>query len=95
MSQIWKLVGPDGKPYVSAVPGTLAGHRRNHIDSSSRLPRRTARHCPRKLCHQPRLLRDFRRRAGSWLPTLRRLPPRCLHDLEDTARWRIGDQASS
>jgi len=26
MSQIWKLVGPDGKPYTSAVPGTLGGH---------------------------------------------------------------------
>ena len=25
MSQIWKLVGPDGKPYTSAVPGTLGG----------------------------------------------------------------------
>jgi methylphosphotriester-DNA--protein-cysteine methyltransferase len=31
MSQIWKLVGPDGKPYASAVPGTLGGHRRNRI----------------------------------------------------------------
>jgi methylphosphotriester-DNA--protein-cysteine methyltransferase len=31
MSQIWKLVGPDGKPYTSAVPGTLGGHRRNRI----------------------------------------------------------------
>ena len=25
MSQIWKLVGPDGKPYTSVVPGTLGG----------------------------------------------------------------------
>ena len=31
MSQIRKLVGPDGKPYASAVPGTLGGHRRNRI----------------------------------------------------------------
>jgi hypothetical protein len=31
MSQIWKLVGPDGKPYTSAVPGTLGGHHRNRI----------------------------------------------------------------
>jgi hypothetical protein len=31
MSQSWKLVGPDGKPYTSAVPGTLGGHRRNRI----------------------------------------------------------------
>jgi len=31
MSQIWKLVGPDGKPYTSAVPGTLGGHRSTRI----------------------------------------------------------------
>ena len=31
MSQIWKLVGPDGKPYASAMPGKLGGHRRNRI----------------------------------------------------------------
>ena len=31
MSQTWKLVGPAGKPYASAVPGTLGGHCRNHI----------------------------------------------------------------
>jgi Metal binding domain of Ada len=31
MSQSGKLVGPDGKPYISAVPGTLGGHRRNRI----------------------------------------------------------------
>ena len=31
MSQIWILVGPDGKPYTSAVPGTLGGHHRNRI----------------------------------------------------------------
>ena len=31
MSQIWKLVGPDGRPYTSAVPGTLGGNRRNRI----------------------------------------------------------------
>jgi hypothetical protein len=31
MSQTWKLVGPDGKPYTSAMPGTLGGHRRTRI----------------------------------------------------------------
>jgi hypothetical protein len=31
MSQTWKLIGPDGKPYASAVPGALGGHRRNRI----------------------------------------------------------------
>ena len=31
MSQNWKLVGPDGKPYASALPGKLGGHRRNRI----------------------------------------------------------------
>ena len=31
MSKIWKLVGPDGEPYASAVPGTLGGHRHNRI----------------------------------------------------------------
>src|SRR5713101_3973312 len=31
MSQSWKLVGPDGMPYTSAVPGTLGGHRRTRI----------------------------------------------------------------
>jgi hypothetical protein len=27
----WKLVGPEGKAYMSAVPGTLGGHRRTRI----------------------------------------------------------------
>jgi hypothetical protein len=27
--KIYKLIGPDGKLYESAVPGTLGGHRRN------------------------------------------------------------------
>ncbi len=27
----WRLVGPDGKSYTSAVPGTLGGHRSNRI----------------------------------------------------------------
>lgn len=27
----WTLVGPDGKSYTSAVPGTLGGHRRTRI----------------------------------------------------------------
>jgi methylphosphotriester-DNA--protein-cysteine methyltransferase len=31
MSQSWKLVDPDGKPYIRAVPGTLGGHRRTRI----------------------------------------------------------------
>src|ERR1700694_5876973 len=31
MSHIWKLVGPDGKPYASALPGKLGGHRHNRI----------------------------------------------------------------
>jgi hypothetical protein len=51
MSQSWKLVGPDGKPYTSAVPGTLGGHRRSRIYG-----RRAARHRARRLCHPPRLL---------------------------------------
>jgi hypothetical protein len=29
MSQIWKLVGADGKLYASAVSGALGGHHRN------------------------------------------------------------------
>ncbi len=43
MSQIWKLVGPDGKPYASAVPGALGGHRRNRS--------RGLRHVPGLLPH--------------------------------------------
>ena len=27
--KIYKLIGPDGKPYESTVPGTLGGHRKN------------------------------------------------------------------
>jgi len=27
----WKLIGADGKPYVSATKGTLGGHRRSKI----------------------------------------------------------------
>ena len=27
----WKLIGADGKPYLSDVPGTLGGHRRSRI----------------------------------------------------------------
>ncbi len=31
MSKVWKLVGPDGESYASALPGTLGGHRRSRI----------------------------------------------------------------
>lgn len=27
----WTLIGADGRPYLSAVPGTLGGHRRQRI----------------------------------------------------------------
>ncbi len=27
----WRLVGPDGAPYDSRLPGTLGGHRRTRI----------------------------------------------------------------
>lgn len=28
---MWKLIGPDGRPYESPSPGTLGGHRRSRI----------------------------------------------------------------
>ncbi len=31
MSQFWRLVGPNDKPYASAVQGILGRHRRNSI----------------------------------------------------------------
>ncbi len=31
MNRTWLLLGPDGRPYRSAVPGTLGGHRRGRI----------------------------------------------------------------
>jgi methylphosphotriester-DNA--protein-cysteine methyltransferase len=31
VSRTWRLVGPDGKPYLSDRPGTLGGHRRGRI----------------------------------------------------------------
>jgi hypothetical protein len=30
-TKTYTLIGQDGKPYVSATPGTLGGHRRNKI----------------------------------------------------------------
>lgn len=30
-TKLYKLIGSDGKPYQSAVPGELGGHRRNKI----------------------------------------------------------------
>jgi len=30
-SKVWTLIGPDGKPYASDVPGTLGGHRAQRI----------------------------------------------------------------
>jgi len=27
----WTLIGPDGKPYRSHLPGILGGHRRGHL----------------------------------------------------------------
>jgi hypothetical protein len=29
--RVFELIGPDGKPYPSRVPGTLGGHRRSRI----------------------------------------------------------------
>lgn len=31
VTRTWTLVGPDGRPYASALPGTLGGHRRGRI----------------------------------------------------------------
>ncbi len=31
MARTWRLVGADGVPYDSDVPGTLGGHRKNRI----------------------------------------------------------------
>ena len=31
MSKLWKLLGHDGKPYVSKRPGTLGGNSRSRI----------------------------------------------------------------
>ena len=31
LTKIWKLIGPDGRPYESNVPGTLGGHRGRRI----------------------------------------------------------------
>jgi methylphosphotriester-DNA--protein-cysteine methyltransferase len=30
-SKVWTLIGPNGKPYASNVPGTVAGHRGRRI----------------------------------------------------------------
>ena len=29
--KLYKLIGPDGQPYLSERPGTLGGHRRNKL----------------------------------------------------------------
>jgi hypothetical protein len=31
MERTWTLIGADGRPYVSRMPGTLGGHRRSRI----------------------------------------------------------------
>ena len=31
VARIWKLTGPDGKPFDSPEPGSLGGHRRSRI----------------------------------------------------------------
>lgn len=40
-ARTWRLIGADGLPCLSAVPGTLGGHRRNrlygHLDCRSAL----------------------------------------------------------
>jgi hypothetical protein len=41
MARTWTLIGRDGKPYASAEPGTLGGHRGRRI--YGRLDCRTAR----------------------------------------------------
>ena len=91
MNQSWKLVGPDGKPYTSAVPGTLGGHRRNRI--YGRLD------CPAALRAIARggyvtyrvFFLDLRARVGRRVPSLRRLPPTCVCTLESTASRRFGE----
>jgi methylphosphotriester-DNA--protein-cysteine methyltransferase len=30
-ARTWRLTGPDGRPYDSAVPGAFGGHARSHI----------------------------------------------------------------
>jgi methylphosphotriester-DNA--protein-cysteine methyltransferase len=31
VDRTWTLIGPDGRPYTSAVPGTVGGHRRTRV----------------------------------------------------------------
>jgi hypothetical protein len=31
VDRMWTLIGADGRPYASPVPGTLGGHRRNRV----------------------------------------------------------------
>jgi methylphosphotriester-DNA--protein-cysteine methyltransferase len=31
VTRTWTLIGPDGKPFQSTVPGTLGGHRKGRI----------------------------------------------------------------
>jgi hypothetical protein len=95
MSQSWKLVDPDGKPYTSAVPGTLGGHRRSRIYGRLDCPialRAIAR--DGYVTHRVFFL-DSRTRTGRRVPPLRRLPPKGVRALESTASRRVGEQASS
>ncbi len=80
--KIWKLVGSDGKPYASAVPGTLGGHRRNRIYGRLDCPaalRAIAR--GGYITHRVFFLDAQAARAAGYRPCAVCLP-------DDYARWR-------
>ncbi|GEM_PF-424903 len=78
----WKLVGPDGKLYTSAVPGTLGGHRRSRIYGRLNCPsalRAIAR--GGYVTHRVFFLNAQTARAAGYRPCAV-----CLSD--DYSRWR-------
>jgi hypothetical protein len=74
---VFKLIGPDGQPYLSAIPGTLGGHRRlkgyGRLDCPSALRWIAAGHYVR---HRVFFAEEADAVAAGYRPCARCLPER-------------------
>lgn len=89
MDKTWKLIGSDGKPFVSVQPGTLGGHRRLRI--YGRLDCPSARgHIARGnyVAHRVFFLSDEHARAAGYRPC-----GICMRDAYQ--RWNAEQQHDS
>jgi Metal binding domain of Ada len=89
VTRIWKLIGPDGKPFDSDRPGSLGGHRRSRI--YGRLDCPAAKRAIARggyVAHRVFFLNEDHAKAAGYRPCAACLP-------EAYANWKAAAQRAS